>query len=65
MKLLGGDPKAYVAWAEGYYERKVLLGPVAYVLSAQPLSAALLEQLECERSLDELAADLDEIAYGR
>jgi hypothetical protein len=65
LPTLSGDPAAYRSWAEGYYERDVRPEPVAHVLAGRPLDAAILKQLKCERTLDELAEDLAEISYGR
>lgn len=65
LKILSGDPKAYVAYAKTYFEMKVAADDVAHVLAGKKLDAKLLERLGSERTLAELKDDLAEIAYGK
>jgi hypothetical protein len=60
---LDGKPASYQAWAEDYYERAVPLARVRQVYAHQPLTEQLLQRLNPETSLEELAADIEEIGY--
>ncbi len=52
---LAGDASSYVGFADEYYEKKINKTDVAHVLANKPLSAALVQRLKSERSLQELA----------
>ena len=65
LALLSGDPAAYCAYAEAYFERELPRTAVAQVLAGKPLTQKLVAQLGEERSLEELKDDLEEIGYGR
>jgi hypothetical protein len=63
LSILDGNPKTYQAWSEAYYERIVPLDPVAEIYQHKPLTAALVEALNPNITLDELKQDIEEIGY--
>jgi hypothetical protein len=63
LSPLDGKPATYKAWAEDYYERPVPLAVVRQVYAHKPLTEQLVERLNPEMSLEELAADSAEIGY--
>lgn len=63
LSLLTGDVKAFCAYAAEYFESKIPAAAVSHVLDGRPLTAAVLKQLHCERTLAELKDDLREIGY--
>lgn len=58
---LTGDPEQYRAFAAEYFEVDASATAIAHVLSGKPLDAGLLAQLGSDRSLDDLAPELEEI----
>jgi hypothetical protein len=63
LAMLGGDPRTYRAWAEGYYGRPVRLPAVVHVYEGRPLTEPLVAALNPDRSLAQLAEDLGRITY--
>lgn len=63
LSLLDGRPQSYQTWATEYYERAVELAAVEHVYRHQPLTPAVVEQLNSEASVSSLAADIREIGY--
>jgi hypothetical protein len=60
-----GRPETYHAWAEEYYQpRRFNLDAVRQIFEHQPLTNELVESLNPERSLDDLADEIREIGYG-
>lgn len=54
-----------MTFASEYFGKTVEHADVAHVLALFPLDEALVERLGSERTLSELAEDLDEIGYPR
>lgn len=63
LSILDGRPESYRGWAADYYERDVDAAAVAHVYAHRPLTAEVVARLNPEVTLDDLAADLDEIGY--
>jgi hypothetical protein len=63
LSPLDGRPENYQAWAEDYYERPVPLEAVRQVYANMPLTEKLVQELNPELTLEDLAADLEEIGY--
>jgi hypothetical protein len=63
LVILDGKPKTYKAWAEDYYERRVNLAVVKQVYAHEPLTEELVQQLNADVTLKELAGDIKEIGY--
>jgi hypothetical protein len=63
LKLLSGDPAAYRAWAEDYFETSVARSAVDHVFSYRSLTEEVVTALNPQLSLIDLAEDLSEIAY--
>jgi hypothetical protein len=63
LALLAGDPEAYRAWAEDYHGRPVDAEAVRRVYRHENLSAELIRLLNPERTLEDLAKDIEEIGY--
>jgi hypothetical protein len=62
-RLLDGDPKAYLAWAEAYFETSVAYPAVDHIFAHRPLTEEVVRALNQEISLADLAEDISEIAY--
>jgi len=60
---LDARPETYQEWAEAYYEVPVDLDVVEHVYRFLPLNATLVRRLNPDRVIEELAEDLEEIAY--
>jgi hypothetical protein len=63
LGILAGDPEQYVQFASDYYEREIELADVAKLYRHEPLTAKLVERLNPETTLEDLAADMAEIGY--
>lgn len=63
LAILDGKPSSYVRFASEYFELDIDEEDVEHVYNLKPLTAELLERLQCERSLDELRDDMLEIGY--
>jgi hypothetical protein len=63
LSALDGQPASYKAWAEDYYEQVVPLAAVRHVYAHKPLTDNLVQRLNPEVTLEELAADIEEIGY--
>lgn len=63
--ILDGKPETYASWASEYYERSIPLDAVKHVYAHKPLTQQLISRLNPDRSLDDLAGDLDEVGYQR
>ncbi|MFB8242702.1 hypothetical protein ACFC58_39835 [Kitasatospora purpeofusca] len=64
--LAAADPaRAYLAWAEEYYEPEHAPEPaaIAHVLALRPLTAAVVAAIDPDVDLDDLAEDIAEIGY--
>lgn len=61
--LLTGQPNDYVHWAKEYYELDLDLSAVEAVYDHAPLTAEMIEGLQGELTLADLAADGEEIGY--
>lgn len=63
LAILDGKPETYQQWAEYYYERPVSLAVVRHIYEHRPLSETVLELLNREQSLRNVADDAKEIGY--
>jgi hypothetical protein len=63
LRLLDGDPDAYRAWAEDYFETSVALWAVDHIFRHRPLTEKVVKSLDSELNLADLAGDAAEIAY--
>lgn len=63
LSILDGKPTTYKTWAEGYYEQRVSLAAVKRVYAHERLTDELVQQLNAEATLEELASDIEEIGY--
>lgn len=61
--ILDGDPATYQEFAEQYYERSIDLGVVKNVYEQHALTPQMVEKLNPEVSLENVASDLEEIDY--
>ena len=63
LHLLVDDPAAYAQWATDYYERAVSLEAVRLVQEHTPLTPQLIQELNPEITLEDVAPHLDQIDY--
>jgi len=63
LSALDGRPETYQSFATDYYETAVDVASVEHVYQHRPLTRDIVASLNGERSLDELASDLNEIGY--
>lgn len=63
LRLLDGDPEAYRAWAEDYFETSVARAAVDHIFGHRTLTEEVVKVLNPELSLADLAEDASEIAY--
>jgi hypothetical protein len=63
LSVLDGKAETYKAWAEDYYERSVPLAAVRQVYAHKALTEKLVRRLNSDLTLEELAADIEEIGY--
>ena len=63
LAILDGDPQTYWTWAADYYEQPVSLAAVTAIYQHQPLTRELVARLNPDITLEDLAADITEIAY--
>ena len=63
LAMLAGDPRTYQAWAEGHYEQPVSLPAVTHIYEHRPLTEELVTELNPGLSIQELAQDIQNIAY--
>ncbi len=61
--LMDRSPEAFQRWAQDYYEVSVDLEAVRHVLACRPLTDAVVNNLNPEITLAELADDVAEIGY--
>jgi hypothetical protein len=65
LAMLDGNPRTYQAWAEYYYERPVSLSAVIRIYDHHLLTEELIAELNPNVSVQELAQDIQDIAYGQ
>lgn len=63
LRLLDGDPDAYRAWAEDYFETSVARSAVDHIFGHRPLTEKIVKILNPTLNLDDLTEDVSEIAY--
>jgi hypothetical protein len=63
LSALDGKPATYKAWAEDYYERPVHLTAIRQIYKHAPLTKKLVQRLNPEVTIKDLAADREEIGY--
>jgi hypothetical protein len=65
LSPLDGEPRTYKKWADDYYETDTDLAAVGHVYGHLPLTREVVRVLNPEVTLDDLAADVEEIGYPR
>lgn len=65
LAMLDGNPETYRIWAEYYYERPVDLSAVIHIYEHRPLTKDLVAELNPSLSTQELARDIQDIAYAQ
>jgi hypothetical protein len=63
LRMLGGDPQTYQAFARDYYEADLPLSPIECVYRHLPLTDSLVSELNSKVTTADLAADAVEIGY--
>ena len=63
LSILDGNPKTYQAWAEDYYERPIDLIAVSLIYEHKPLTSEIIQTLNSDVNLHELAGELADIGY--
>jgi hypothetical protein len=63
MRLLAGNPEAYRAWAEDYFETSVTSSAVEHIFGHRPLTEGVVKALNPDLSMTDLVEDASEIAY--
>jgi hypothetical protein len=63
LGILDGNPKTYQAWAEDYYERPIDLIAVSHIYEQKPLTLEVIQTLNTDVTLHELAGELEKIGY--
>ena len=63
LAILDGESQTYQAYTETNYERSISIDAVIQVYNHQPLTNALVQALNPDRSLADIAADQQEIGY--
>ena len=63
LSPLDGKPQTYQKWATDYYEATVKLAAVKKIYAHQPLTEKLVQALNPDSSLADLAEDIKEIGY--
>lgn len=58
-----GKPKTYKDWAEDYYEEEIPLKAVKALFEHRPLTTEIVEDLNPDQALEDLAEDIREIGY--
>jgi hypothetical protein len=65
LGILDGDPASYQRFGADYYEVELSLTAVAAIYAHEPVTDALVRQINPESSLGALVPDLTEIDYPR
>jgi hypothetical protein len=65
LAMLDGNPQTYQVWAEHYYERPISLSTVTHIYKHHPLTEKVVKELNPDISMQELASDIQEIAYSQ
>jgi hypothetical protein len=60
---LDGNPLSYQKYAREYFEKEIALDAIKHIYSHKLLTGELIRILNPEISLNDLAADIDEIGY--
>ena len=63
LKFLTGDATFYKEWAEEYYEKSIDLDVVKKIMKHSPLKSSMVEALNSDITMNDLAEDIDEIGY--
>lgn len=64
LSALDGRPETYQEFAEEYYEQTIPLEAIRHILDHRPLTDAIVRRLNAERTLANLAEEIDEIGYA-
>jgi len=66
LSAYDGKPETYHHWAEGYYQpHRLDLGAIRHVYEHKPLTEEVVRALNPERSLAELAEEIEGIGYPK
>jgi hypothetical protein len=63
LGVFDGDPETYQSFAEYYYEQPVSPAAIIAIYRHQPLTSALVAELNPATTLEDLRSDIDEIGY--
>ena len=63
VSILRGDPAQYVEFASDYYQCDISLEDVAAIYNHTPLTNTLVQRLNPDISIANLAADIEQIGY--
>ena len=63
LKFLTGDATFYKEWAEEYYEKSIDLDVVKKIMKHSPLKSSMVEALNRDITMTDLAKDIEEIGY--
>ena len=63
LAILDGNPATYQEWSQDYHGRVVDIEIVRMVYERQPLTEEMVQSLNGELSLTEIARDIEEIGY--
>lgn len=63
LGFLTNKEKAYIPWAESYYEVEINTLPVIQIFNYQPITTTIINQLNHDCCISTLKDDLNEIGY--
>lgn len=63
LGFLTNNEKAYIPWAESYYEVEINTLPVIQIFNYQPITTTIINQLNHDCCISTLKDDLNEIGY--
>lgn len=63
LAILDGEPRSYRRFARDYYEATVPIASVRHVYNHLPLTDKIVESLNADVAIEDLADDLKEIGY--
>ena len=63
LACLDGNPAGYRQYAEEYYEATIPLDAVRHVYEHLPLTTDVIESLNADQTMDDIAEEIDEIGY--
>lgn len=63
LAILDGKPETYKKWADEYYDADFSLEAIKKIYAGEALDQKLIEKINPENSLEDLAEDIEEIGY--